>query len=462
MTRFQPRKILTLTILSLVLLAIPASASAQPDHRGFQLHSLWYERSMPEMQRELDLVAETGANTVRVDVGWSSLESGGKGQLTGWYLDKLDSFMEGASARGLKVIATVAETPCWASSAPETLKQSCAGAWWSRGVQLYPPRDYGDYAEAVKFIVARYSGRLAALEVWNEPNTERFLIADDKASAYAMLVKAAYPASKAADPSVPVLAGALAAADRPFLDALYARGIAGYYDGISVHPYNEWRDPYDRWQDQWKKYTFLPGMEWVHEGQEKAGDKTPLWITEFGWTTCVGHEWCVNESQQADYLVKGWQILNALDYVEGATAYELRDGSNDRGDFESNWGLVHTDFNQKPAFGAVKAELQAPSEGTLVTVEIKVEDGGKVFAVGHAPRHRPLSVQVTGCRRQDELKRRRWIRVNRRGAYVRRLGRVSGLRGCRVAVREPSARLAAVSRVPAKGRIALHEARSIG
>lgn len=462
MTRFQPRKILTLTILSLVLLAIPASASAQPDHRGFQLHSLWYERSMPEMQRELDLVAETGANTVRVDVGWSSLESGGKGQLTGWYLDKLDRFMQSSAERGLKVIATVAETPCWASSAPDSVKQSCAGAWWSRGVQLYPPSNAGDYAQAVKFVVARYAGQLAALEVWNEPNTDRFLIADDKASAYAQLVKAAYPASKEAAPGVPVLAGALAAADRPFLDALYANGIAGHYDGISVHPYNEWRDPYDRWQAQWKKYTFLPGMEWVHEGQERVGDGSPLWITEFGWTTCTGHQWCVSEAQQADYLTKGWQILNALDYVEGATAYELRNGSDNRGDFESNWGLVNTDFSEKSAFDAVKAELQAPSEGTLVTVEVKVEESGKVFVVGQAPRHHPLAVDVAGCRQRDDIKRRRWVRVNRRGGYVRRLGRVSSLRGCRVAVREPRTRLTAVSRVPAHRRVALHEARSLG
>ncbi len=172
---------------------------------------------------------------------------------------KLDGFMAGAQARGLKVVMTVLETPCWASSAPETLKQRCTGAWWERGVAQYPPSDYRNYGDVARWLTVRYGSSLAAFEVWNEPNLgSRFWISAEPARDYARLLKAAYIEVRNGRSGVPVLGGALAAADREFLDALYAHGIRGYYDGISVHPYNEWRHPADRWEEQWRKYTFCP------------------------------------------------------------------------------------------------------------------------------------------------------------------------------------------------------------
>ncbi len=439
-------KTLGLILIALIaFLALPGAATAQPAYRGFQVHSLWYERTSAEMQHELDLIQELGGNVVRVDVGWSSLESDGKGEYTQWYLDKLDRLVQEASSRSMKVIATLGTTPCWASSAPETLKQGCSGRWWDRGVQNYPPTSAGDFGDAARFLTARYGTELAALEVWNEPNTERFLVAPNRASAYASLVKAAYPAAKAGNSAVPVIIGALAAADRPFLDELYAQGIKGYYDGISVHPYNEWRDPYDRWQPQWKKYTFLPGMEWIREGQVAAGDNKPLWITEFGWDTCTGSSWCVNEAQQADYLVKAFQILNTLNYVYGATAYELRDESTDKSDFESNWGLVHQDFSKKPAFDAVAAALHGEKEAEPVTLDINVSQGGAVVATGQAPQKQRLAVQVSRC---QQTVQRRWIKTTQRGYYRRKLGFVKSLRGCHVTVQARKTKQAATGTVP--------------
>lgn len=452
-------------IALLACLALPAAAAGQPAYRGFQVHSLWYERSNAEMQHELDLIQELGGNVVRVDVGWSSLESDGKGEYTQWYLDKLDRLAQEASSRNMKVIATLGTTPCWASSAPETLKQGCSGRWWDRGVQNYPPTNAGDFGDAARFLTARYGTELAALEVWNEPNTERFLVAPNRASAYAALVKAAYPAAKAGNSAVPVIIGALAAADRPFLDELYAQGIKGYYDGISVHPYNEWRDPYDRWQPQWKKYTFLPGMEWIREGQVAAGDNTPLWITEFGWDTCTGSSWCVNEAQQADYLVKAFQILNTLNYVHGATAYELRDESTDKGEFEGNWGLVHQDFSKKPAFDALKAAFHDETEAEVVTLELDVSPGGTVVATGQAPQKQPLAVDVSRCRHTVQspqtLLRRRWIKTTGLGHYRRRLGRVNSLRGCHVTVQVRRTKQAATDTVPGAKLAAVASARLV-
>lgn len=341
-----------------------AETESRPTYRGVQLHSLWSDSTYADMDRELDLVRESGSNVVRLDVVWGSLEIDGKGRYSEDYVEKLDRFMRGANTRGIKVLVVLWSSPCWASSAPDDLKQGCTGAWWAREVGNYPPRDARDYADTARWLTGRYGTKLAALEVWNEPNLTQpgnSWQAANKAAAYAGLLKAAYPAAKAGDPSVPVLAGALSFADRPFLDALYREGIQGFYDGISIHPYNEWRDPSDRWQSQWKQYTFLPGLEWIREGQLLAGDSKPIWITEFGWTTAQqsSERWGVTEPQQADYVRNAFAILDGRDYVEAAVVYNLRDKGTDPSDFESNFGLVNRDYTPKPAFWAMQAALRA-------------------------------------------------------------------------------------------------------
>lgn len=346
-----------------------AVSSPHPEWRGVQLHSLWSDSSRRNMDRELDLARDLGSNVVRLDVVWGSLETKGKGRYSAWYVKKLDRFMRGADARGIKVLVDLWSSPCWASSAPSTLKRECRGEWWARGVGDYPPKRVRDYAHVARWMTSRYGSRLAALEVWNEPNLAdpgNSWRTNDKAAAYAALLKAAYPAAKAGNRRVPVLAGALSFADRRFLRALYARGVKGFYDGISVHPYNEWRDPRDRWRKRWEQYTFLPGIESLRRTQLAAGDRAPLWITEFGWQTGYRSTsgWAVTEAQQAEYLVEAFKLLEGLDYVKAAVIYNLRNKGSDPADHEANFGLVRRNYLVKPAFKAVRSYLRrSPGAG---------------------------------------------------------------------------------------------------
>jgi len=412
--------------LTAVLAARPAQAAgAGPQLRGVQLHSLWGGEA--EMNRELELSKRAGANTVRLDIGWASLEQGGKGEYSQWYVDKLDRFMAGAHARGLKVIAGLWSTPCWASTAPESRKQGCSGSWWDRGVNMYPPANNADYGDAARWVTSRYGTKLAALEVWNEPNLpeDRFWIAPDEPAAYAGLLKAAYPAAKAGNSQVPVLAGSLAAADRPFLEQLYAHGIKGSYDGLSIHPYNESRDPSDRWQPQWKKYTFLPGIEWVQEAQRAAGDTKPLWLTELGWTSCQGGGSCVNETQQADYIGEAFKILKGMRSIKAAIVYNLRE-KGDSGSFEDNFGLVNRDFSAKPGYRALREALGGSKRLRLRIIRRRKA----VMAVVRGPKRARVALKVTRC---PKASRRRFkVRTSRRGSAKVRLGSRRQLRGCRV------------------------------
>ena len=443
----RARRLAAVVVVAVVcLFATAASAgAAAPEYRGVQLHSLWADSSEADMDRELDLARAANANVVRIDVVWGSLETDGKGRYSSWYVNKLDRFVDGADARGMKVIATLWSSPCWASSAPASLKQGCEGAWWDRNVGAYPPSDAADYGDAAQFVTARYGTKLAALEVWNEPNlkdSDHFWKTADKAGDYAKLLKAAYPRAKAGNAAVPVLGGALAFADRPFLDALYANGIKGYHDGISVHPYNEARGPADRWKAEWKQYTLLPGIEWIRAGQVAAGDPKPLWVTEFGWSTGTASGWQVSEAQQAAFVRDSFPLLGEYPYLKSAVLYNLRNKGNDTG-HEDNFGLLNRDYTPKPAYTALRETLSGKSAPRRrLTLRIR-RRGGLSVAYGAAPKRSRVRLSVSGCRRLRS--RRMTVVVSRRGTFQRRLGRSPRLGGCKITARLQSGGLGVAS-----------------
>ncbi len=333
------RLALTAVCTVLVFAAGASAALARPEYRGAQVHSMWSTVSSPEMIRELDALQSAGANVLRVDVAWSTIEWAGRGQYDPTNLAKLDTLMSEASVRGLEVIATLACTPRWAST---------GGAWNDAPSN---PADYGTFA---RFITARYGTELAAVEAWNEPEINNNLISSNLPAIYTQMVKALYVGAKEGNPNVDVLAGSLAYADIPFLRALYANGIKGFYDGISVHPYADGANP----ADTSVTHSFVGGIQTLHAAQQAAGDSTPIWVTEFGWPTGTS-KGASSEQQQAEYIEEAFGILDGVPYVKGATVYELRDLGSEPADPEDNFGLLRQNFTPTPAYAAFAAAMQA-------------------------------------------------------------------------------------------------------
>jgi hypothetical protein len=315
-----------------------AEGNAPTPFRGAQLHSLWSSVSRAELTAELNALQSGGANVLRVDVGWGSLETA-KGQYDATYLAKLDALASEAQARGIKLIATLWWTPSWASA---------GGSPYDAPSN---PSNYGDFA---RFITSRYGTELAAVEAWNEPNWNNNLIASNVPLAYAQMVRAFYTGAKQGSPAVAVLAGSLAYADLTFLGELYADGIKGYYDGISLHPYADGARP----EDTAVTHSFLGGIERMHLFQLANADNTPEWVTEFGWP--VGTSTGANtEVQQAEYIEKAFALVSALPYVTGATVYQLRDMGTNASNPEDNFGLLHQDFTPRPSYAAFTRAMQA-------------------------------------------------------------------------------------------------------
>jgi polysaccharide biosynthesis protein PslG len=378
--------------------AATASHAAAPPLRGAATHPLWSDSTLAGNERELDMLVAAGANVVRIDLSWSSLQQGGRDDYAQWYVDKADEFFASARARGVRAIVTFWSTPCWASTAPDDVKQGCAGAWWNRGVERYPPADPADFARAAAWVAERWGADLAALEIWNEPNCYCFFRSSTPVADYAPLLKTSYEAVKRAAPGLPVLGASMLFSDGGFLDALYRQGVGGHMDGVSVRPFSQGRDPADPTMPAGgRMYSYLHGVPWLREVMVAHGDADKeLWFTELGWSSCAPggtSQWCVTQDQQARYIADALRIIrDRWDFVHAVSVYSLRNRGSSATDRETQMGLLHLDFVPKPSYGAFKdvlAELAASDSPPRLPLQggSELQELGPFASAASTPAH---------------------------------------------------------------------------
>ena len=310
------------------------------------------------------------AAVVRTSVAWARLQPRGPGQYDAGALAATDKLVNAAAAAGLRVIMLVDTTPCWASSAPAQLLGQCTPGQ-SSGATAWPPTNPADYANFVAFLAQRYGDRLAALEVWNEPDhsNQVYFAGPHKAERYAALLRAAYPAIKRAHAQTTVLGGSLVGSNGNFLRALYAAGIKGSYDGLAVHFYN----------------VTLGSLRAIRETQLANGDRAPLWLDEFGWSSCwprqrtQQEQACVTTRTQAANLSDLFRSLARAPYVAGAVVYKLQDSAGE------DFGVLTRAGARKPAFAALARVLASPV-GNPHPVRLRLRrHSGRVVASGSGP-----------------------------------------------------------------------------
>jgi hypothetical protein len=373
--------------------------------------------SAAAIDQQLDRAKALGVKAVRGEVDWDALEPVAAGQRDPAYVAFVDHFVDGARARGLKVVMLVLGTPCWASSAPADVLARC-GEDGFRGDEatLYPPVDPAGYGTAVGYLAGRYASSLAAIELWNEPDhaSEDYFKGPDKPRHYVELVRAAYPKAKAAAPRVPVLAGALVGADGRFLKALYAEGMKGHYDGLAVHYYD----------------LVLASLRSIRAVQRAAGDTKPLWLTEFGWTSCYprsktqqGHS-CVSTATQATDLVDVYRALRTTTWVKAAVVYNVQDT------LQYQFGVVDRQGRLKPAYTALRNALRAPGRVRAPAVRL-ARSGGAVVARGSGPAGDNLELRAYVAGR---LRYRAILKLDRANRFSVRLPSQLGTSSLRVRV----------------------------
>ncbi len=428
--RFRKRADLVGALLTLCLVGLagfaPAGGSARaisprvaPVHPlgGLNISGLVYDSTPAQADQSTATARALHAQVIRVDLPWSVLEPRGPHLIDPSALAFTDQLIGDAAANGMRVIVFIDSTPCWASSAPAALLNACIPGRSSKA-NAWPPTDPANYAAIVSYLAVRYGMHLAAIEVWDEPDqaNELHFAGPNKPQHYAAILRAAYPAIKQANPNVPVLAGSLVGANGVFLRALYAAGIKGYYDGLAVHFYT----------------LTLASLRSIHEVQLANGDTKPLWLDEFGWSSCwpryrvQQEQACVTPQIQARDIADTFRALARTPYIAAAVLYKLQ------GTLSENFGvLMNPTGSHKPAFAALSGVLASPfGHVSPVTLSLR-RHNGRVLASGSGPAGDYMELEAF---QGSVLRYRVLFTLNRFNAYSIALPWVLGTSGLLVRV----------------------------
>ena len=348
---------------------------------GFSLGSsiLWAEDA--DVTRVFDIAASAGVDSVRVDVSWTFTEPF-DGDFD-WR--PMDRIVEHASARGLRILATITNTPQWAGAVDKHTAH---------------PRSAQRYGTFAGVVADRYRGTITQYEIWNEPNGKLFFEPLPDPALYTAMLIAAYRAIKAADPEAFVVAGALGATDTSdiniapveFLEAMYDAGAQGHFDALSYHPY-DYISPLAN--GTLFENSPMRQMITMHALMTSRGDgAVPIWITEYGSPTSA-----VDEQRAAELITESVQQWQEVAFHGPFFVYTVRDGDTGSSDPEDNFGVVHSDFSPKPALPALTALMSAriplrpkaeyfqlnadPNLGSAVSPVYRIGDGlGQEFEHG--------------------------------------------------------------------------------
>jgi polysaccharide biosynthesis protein PslG len=361
------RFLIAVAVLLPTLLAASAPAGARP---AFGVQGISGD-SAPALQRDMTAVKGLHSSLVRVQAWWAALQPTSADAYDAEQLARLDRIVDAAAGQGQKVVLFGDGTPCWASSAPSKVLASCTprnGAQAGR----YPPTDPAAFARFSAFLVQRYGAKLAAYQVWNEPDqrSEDYWAGPDKVTRYVAMAKVVYPAVKAVAPSLPVLAGSFVGGNGAWLKALYRAGIKGSYDGLAVQFYD----------------LPLLALRTTRAVQRAHGDTKPMWLTEFGYSSCyrkggaaVLHEhYCLTRAGQAQAVTDLLGAIRSTPWIKAAIMYSLRDESS-----AYAFGALDGSGRRKPLARSLSRATTSATARLRPTLRLKLRHG-RVYMIGTA------------------------------------------------------------------------------
>jgi LysM repeat protein len=230
---------------------------------------------------------QLGASWAKVDVRWRDLEAE-QGNID---FTTLDFVVEALNDASISILFTVSTAPDWARTSID---------------ENGPPDDFDTFAAFVGALAQRYDGRVAAYQIWSEPNLRRewnSALYPISAPGYVEMLRLAYDAIKQQDADALVITAGLAPTgfndginaidDRIYLRTLYESGVDEYSDAIGAHPAGYANPPDARcceqpngvethYQD--RSFFFLDTLtDYRAIMQQNGDDATQIWVTKFGW-----------------------------------------------------------------------------------------------------------------------------------------------------------------------------------
>jgi hypothetical protein len=295
---------------------------------------------------QLAAMKAIGITEIRLDANWDWVQYGGQNSFD-WA--QLDQAVASVRAAGMSADLIVDGCPPWAAVSG------------TRGDPSPQPASSAQYARWASEVAARYAPKgVKTFEIWNEPNNAAFWQPAPNPAAYTADLIAAYKAIKNVDPSAFVLSGGLAPESNDgtninaitFLQAMYAYGARGHFDGVGYHPYSYPALPntYDSWSGWSQMSQTSPSIRSVMAANHDSAKR--IYITEVGAPS--GGPSGVGQTSQAAELTQAIKAAKATSWIGGVYLYSWRDDGTDTSNTEDWFGLLTSAGVHKPAYTAVK------------------------------------------------------------------------------------------------------------
>lgn len=332
---------------------LTANTAFDTAYPGAGVHTrLTLEADPAKVRRELRMVREMGATWIVEYFPWLYLQPNGPDTYDWVHADLV---VREARAQGLQVIARIDGVPAWARPQGTTWKYLDAGG-------------YPAYARVVAAFVGRYRGEVGRVIVWNEPNLSlEWGGRKVDPVGYAAMLRAVYPAAKAANPQVEVVAAGMAPTlatessaeglnDISYMSRMYDAGAGKYFDALSMHAYGGTSPPD---ADPQLGNRVFRHVEKQRDLMVARGDAAkPVYITEGGWNDSPYFAGAVRPADRVRYTVaayryaqKNWPWASAVALWQ----FRLPEPTNSPDD---NWTFVTTDFTAKPVYEEVQRLLR--------------------------------------------------------------------------------------------------------
>ncbi|MBN1484467.1 MAG: hypothetical protein JXA37_07065 [Chloroflexia bacterium] len=320
----------------------PNGVAATWSFFGMDMYLSGIDRSDTEVDTLSTHAQTIGVKWSREELAWAMYhQSWGPG----YYDGRIRTIYED----GFGIIAILLTTPT------EYRKPEC------QDNPLCPPANPQDFANFAGQVVERYDGdgkndapgspRIAAWEVWNEPDQAAVWPPAPDPVAYTQMLCAAYTAIKAADPTATVLMGGLTDWDtvglNGFGDQVVANGGWNCFDVVSFHPFMLSIAPDKPGEYANMRYRAKMVVDWI---QSNGGGKQ-AWATEYGWSTCSSGSDCVSEDVQANYLVRGTAMIAAAGFAH-TDYFQLLHKTTGMPTPYKECSLLRDDWTPKPAYYA--------------------------------------------------------------------------------------------------------------
>lgn len=333
-----------------------------------------------DRERVLQLVQNAGFDWVRQQVVWRDIEDPGQ-NLYAW--GELDAIVAAANAYGRKLLVNIVSSPSQYNP--------------TNGLPS-DPKTFGDFVEQM---AQRYGNKIAAYEIWNEPNLAHETggqIVPEDVGLYVEILMEAYTRIKAVSPDAIVLAAAssstgvtnpaIALSDEDFYRAMYSYRdgiVRNFFDVQAVHPGGAANPPDTLWPDNpsfiegcapaptncWNDHPthYFRHVENVRGWMEEYGlGDHQIWITEYGWATennTPGYEFgnYVSQQQQTDYITSAirrayeqypwvgnmflWNMNWAVLWGQQNPPQPLHE--------QASFGILNSDWSPRPSYLAVQS-----------------------------------------------------------------------------------------------------------